>query len=132
METLNGGKTVAVVTNDGASIEVKVGKLKLKQYEAAFKLAEDEFGLTAFICGITKEQLLEVDPEHYENLLAASREVNAKGFFVWRDRTLREMMEKVKSIDPETLKMAMAFDGNLSRPSAPGLRPQPVSPKTRS
>jgi cell division inhibitor SulA len=85
-ETLFGGRIVPVKLNDGAALDVTVKQLRLGQYEAAFKLIDDEIALTALICGQDKAWADNLQPESYEALFTAAQEVNAKGFFAWSTR----------------------------------------------
>lgn len=97
-ETLFGGRTVAVLHEDSSREEIKVHQLRLADYERAYAMLDDEMGLTAFCCGKEKGWVLTLQPESYELLQSAAREVNQRGFFSFaarRDEREREQQAGV-------------------------------------
>ncbi len=99
-ETLLGGRSQSVCLEDGTILQVKVRQLRLDEYERAYPLLTDEFAFTAFCCSpgsvgpapsialvpYTRDWIMTLDPESYEALQLAAREVNAKGFFFYAQR----------------------------------------------
>src|ERR1022692_3142636 len=94
-ETLFGGRDAQALHEDGSVQGIKVRQLRLGEYERAFALIEDEIAFTAFCCsgsgvspdpagtggGYERAWSLTLQPESYETLQLAAREVNEKGFF---------------------------------------------------
>jgi len=103
---LKGGKSVSVTFDNGETAEVFVSKLKLAQYDDAFKVYDKEMELTAFICGRTKNWILGTPPKHenqlteesYELLVQESRAVNEKGFFVFAQREQEKFSARMRAM----------------------------------
>jgi hypothetical protein len=123
-DTLFGGRTASVIFLDGSKSEIKVRQLPLTEYTGAFNLADDEIGLTAYICGIPREKILQVTPESYEALQAAAQEVNAKGFFVYCARQMQRAAEQIQSLGTDILRLAV----EASKSTLP-ITSQPLRPK---
>jgi hypothetical protein len=130
---LAGGKTVTLLIANGPDQNIFVRQLPLRDYDAAFKLLNDEIGLTAF-CALSpadgkpmpKETLFDYSPENYEALFEAAKEVNANGFFLYSARRLRrEEAENLhwariaSELPPETLKAGAISATSSPKPPRP-------------
>lgn len=127
--TLLGGVSVKVILLDGSEAELKVRQLNIGDYAKAkrFVDADDEIGLTAFICGHDAAWANNLQPESYEELYRLAEEVNAKGFFGWLPRQLRREVTKqqaalqlVANWSPEQLKEAMKAGMQMQSTSPTG------------
>ena len=96
VDSLFGGRDVAVKLLDGSDATFRVHQLKLSQYEAAFALLGDEIALTAMICGHEKAWADNLAQESYERLFAAAQEVN-QSFFAWSERRRQREEELQRS-----------------------------------
>lgn len=129
--TLFGGRSVSVIKADGTTETLTVRQLPLRDYEAAFKLSDDEQCLVALICGKDKSWLYgatpeaAITPESYEELLAAAQEVNAKGFFAYAERRQTTMAKRLNSLGADVVKAAAAAAAGISSTPQPRLRPMP-------
>lgn len=126
--TLFGGRLVTVRYGDNHTEDIRVRQLPVADYESAYKLLNDEIGLTALICGRKKEWLTAreesaaISPESYEALYLAAKEVNGQGFFVWSvrqaelDRVAQaRMLSSIAHLPPEALNQIVAMGaGNIS------------------
>ena len=131
-QTLFGGRTVGVVHEDGSAEEILVRQLRLMEYEAAFRLLEDEISLTALICNRDKGWINTLQPEYYETLQAAAREVNAKGFFSYAERRNTQMQQRnekmfatLATLPPEALKQVMEIGSANLKGSSSVSGPRP-------
>jgi hypothetical protein len=131
--TLNGGKTITVILDSGATESVKVLQIKVRQYESAFPLVADEPALVGLLCGKEKAWALMLTSESYEAILETGREVNQRGFFSYCQRRT-ELQEKqnaamigmMAGLPPETIKTFV--DLGKKSPllnSPPGFVPRP-------
>ena len=133
LETLFGGRLITITREDGSTEEIRVRQLPLADFEKAFALLDDELGLVALICGKDKAWLNGtppdykdgVSPESYENLHAAAREVNLRGFFSFSDRrqvreqaTQDRMVKAMSTLTPDALKTAMELGAATSQISS--------------
>ena len=99
--TLFGGVDFSITHEDGSAETIRIRQLRLGEYEAGYRLREDEFSITAFCCSqsaapekpLTKEWVMTLEPRSYETLQAKCREVNQEGFFVWSVRKADEEAE---------------------------------------
>ena len=133
--TLLGGISVKVILLDGSEAEFKVRQLTLGEYPKAkrFVDADDEIGLTAFICGHDAAWANNLLPESYEELHRIAEEVNAKGFFVWlprqqqREATKQQAaLQLVANWSPDQLKEAVKAGLQMQSTSPTGApRPRP-------
>jgi hypothetical protein len=117
-DTLFGGRDVSVFV-DGKPETVRVNQLKLAQYEAAFLKVDDEFELVAFICGKQKPWVYSLAPDSYEDLVAVSQEVNAKGFFVYSARRQKQLVDRVNAMRPEMVRAAAEAATSSRSPMRP-------------
>lgn len=142
-ETLFGGRDAIALHEDGSKTAIRIRQIPLGQYPKAYSLLEDEFALTAFCCCPTgpagvgepfsKDWVLTLLPECYEELQAAAREVNERGFFAYARRQKEREQEAMKveltalsALDPEMLKAAAAVGADGRSTSAmPSPRPRP-------
>lgn len=121
-------KKITVMLEDGKTEEVTVSQFKIREYDRAFDLADDEFGLVELACGKEKGWSQTIHPESFEALYAAVEEVNAKGFFGWcarkRERVKQTIMQ-MASI-PEVGKVIMDAATSAAGSSKQPLRPAPT------
>lgn len=101
--TLFGKKVVEVIFEDSRQGEFTVNQLKLKDYPAAMKLLDDEFGFAAIVCGVNRGLIEALHPESYERVNAAVREVNANGFFTYAARQNERAAENLRNLPPELI-----------------------------
>lgn len=106
METLTGKLTLSLTKEDGSTITAEVSQIKLRDYERAFLLTDDEFAITAIASGLTKSQVLDLIPKDYEQLCSAVKEVNKDGFFAYSARRFAQVMDKMSRVSPEVIKLA--------------------------
>lgn len=124
MNTLNGGKTMTAKFIEGNEKEVTVKQITVGDYKKCFPMVDDEIELTGFVCGLMPPEMNLLTPESYEQLWAAVREVNEKGFFTYATRQLDRAQKQMEAMPPEMLKVAMQ--------SAPALKSQsPGLPQRR-
>ncbi len=123
METLRGGRSAIAKFEDPETPDevVQVRQLPLRDYERAFKLFDDEVGLTALVCGKDKAWGMSLDPKSYEDLHAAAQEVNAGGFFAYAARRQDALVRRINQVSPEMLRAVME---KVSTASPPGLLPR--------
>ena len=122
--SLFGGKTIAVMFEDGKTGELKVTQFKLRDYQRTFLLADDEFALVAAGCGATKELILTLAPESYELALATVKEVNEKGFFVYAGRQMERAAANLRSL-PQAMLEKM-FKPGVTSPTRSPMMPPPA------
>jgi len=115
--TLMGGKTVAVVYDDGRTGELTVSQFKLRDYQRVFQISDDEFALVAAACQVPKEAILTLTPESYELALTATREVNAQGFFVYAGRQMERAAVNLRQMPLALLDKFMAQKSTSRTPS---------------
>jgi len=147
-DTLHGGRNITVkfepvadpAAEGGfrkpAEESIKVRQVRIAEFPAGFELVKtkDEVGLVAFLCARQKPWVLTLQPESYEDILTAGREVNERGFFSFcRRRTEQEeaadasWIAKMTNLPPETLKLAMEMGRKSTLPSLPpGYVPPPA------
>ena len=122
-DTLFGGRAAQARYLDGTTEDLRVRQLPLGEYEAAFKLLEDEIALTARICGRDRAWADQLAPESYEALRLLAEEVNANGFFAWSARQVERLrdqqaraFEALAALPPEALEAAYRL-GLSERPA---------------
>ena len=120
MQTIT-GKNIVVVNEGGTEIPLTIGQLKLVSYPKAVASIDDEIGLTAILAGLEKQAVLELTPESYETLRAATAELNEKGFFVYAQRQVAKATERINKMSPEMLK---AVTEKVLPTLPPGLLPK--------
>ena len=118
--TLFGKKTLQVKYEDGRDGELDIHQLKLKQYQLALPVMEDEIGLVALCSGKPRGVIEALHPDSFEAAYAAVKEVNEKGFFTFADRALERAARNLKSLPPEMLTKVLA---QRSLPASPGSPP---------
>lgn len=124
--TLLGGRPVKVNLLDGTEAEFKVRQLPLNEYEKGFAIADDEIALTALICGHPKEWAYNLQPESYEALYQAAKEVNERGFFASYRRHTEAALQREVAISavvaqmPEEMRRTVMEAGAKAMASATG------------
>lgn len=141
IETLFSGRTVEVLHLDGSKETIKVRQILIGQYPKAYGLMDDEFALTAYCCCDPEDDsavkdvawLTTLRPESYEQLQAAAREVNEKGFFSYASRQRKavqeanaQMFANMAELPPEFLKMAIDLGSKADQRFVP---PSPRPPR---
>lgn len=149
--TLFGGKNITVhfepvadaSAEGGFSVppaeEIKVRQIPVREYETGLPLVDDEPALVGFLCGKNKPWALTLTPESFEDVLAAGREINAKGFFSSCQRHMEraakqqaDMIGVMATMPPETMKLVMERGLAVQAQShSPILSPGFVSPPAR-
>jgi len=109
---------------DGAPCEIDLRPLPLRDYDRAWAALDDEFSLAAVCTGWSRDQVLELAPDSFEQLMAAIRDVNARGFFAWSARrqariaeAARTNMEAIAALPPELAREILA--NAISQSSSP-------------
>lgn len=116
--------------------QIKVRQIPVRDFDAGFQFvkAKDEAALVAFLAGKPKAWALTLTPGSYEDILAAGREVNDRGFFSSCQRRMeleeKEMAAMIKAmgtLPPETLRLAAELGKkSISQTLPPGFVPPPV------
>jgi hypothetical protein len=89
MNTLFGKKEIAVkFADDDEAGTVTVTQFKLADYPALMREYDNEFALVARAVGRDVKFVQTLTPASYEEVLAAMREINAKGFFAYAGRQI--------------------------------------------
>ena len=101
-----------------------IHQLKLRQYQQAFPLLDDELGLVALASGSTRGVIEALHPKSFEAAWRALQEVNADGFFCWSARQMERGAASMKNLPPELLEKVLAQGRSASS------RPSPASPPT--
>lgn len=96
--TLFGGRKITIsLEGDPATpnqVEVTVRQIPIRDYDAGFKSFTDEIELVALMVGKPREFVMTLTPESYEEILAAGREVNERGFFAFCRRRIEADTQK--------------------------------------
>lgn len=106
--TLFGGAQIKVVFADSREDDFKVRQFKVKEYQAAFRLIDDEIALVALACDKPRQVIEELTPESYELAHAKMREVNLAGFFEFAARTMKQNAANLAALPPATLEKVLA------------------------
>lgn len=86
--TILGGNKITITLETGATEEIIVRQIPIRDYGDGFKHFNDEVALVAFLAGKPKEFALTLTPESYEEILSVGQEVNASGFFAFCRRRI--------------------------------------------
>ena len=130
--TLFGGKTVPVVFESGATEELHVRQIKLVEYRALVALLDDEFGLVARVTGKKRAEIETLQPESYQLVFDAVREVNEKGFFTFTRRQQNAGNENLAGLVAAgmPLETVVQLVGAMTKRNSPGssaTMPPPVA-----
>ena len=123
-DTLFGQRVLTVTFEDGRTAEMTIKQFRLKQYQQAFPLLDDELGLVALGAGVARGIIEALHPKSFEAAYAALKEVNADGFFIWSARQMERGAASMKNLPPELLEKVIA----QSQRRSPLLPPSPLSP----
>jgi len=122
-DTLFGQRVLNVTFEDGHTAEMTIKQFKLRQYQQAFPLLDDEIGLVALATGAARGVIEGLHPKSFEAAVAAVKEVNADGFFIWSERQMARGAASMRNLPPELLERVIA----QSKRSA-SLTPLPLLP----
>lgn len=126
--TLFGGVAFNATLADGTSEEIRIRQLPLAEYEKTFPLVDDEFALLAAIVAKSKDWVLNLSPESYEEAAKTAREVNEKGFFSWAVRKMTKQLDQAKmllsAIPASQIESLTKLGQSASQTSSPSLRPR--------
>lgn len=103
-ETLLGGASHDITLADGTTATVKVRQIRLKEYEAAARIADQEFRLVELVCDQPAGWVETVSPESYELLATEMRRLNPS-FFAWQGRKRADLY---RNLPPAVLDRAVA------------------------
>jgi hypothetical protein len=106
-QTLFGGKELSVAFSDTRQDTLKVRQFKVKEYQTAFRLIDDEIGLVALACDRPRAIIEELVPQSYEAVHQAMQEVNANGFFIFAGRAMKRASENLAALPPEALERVL-------------------------
>jgi len=84
-------------TTAGTEREFLLRPIPLKDYDKAWAAMDYEFSLAAVATGISRDQILELEPQEFERLIVAIREINANGFFAWSARRAARIAEAARA-----------------------------------
>ena len=118
-DTLFGRRILPVKYEDGHAGELEISQLKLRQYQQAFPLLDDEIGLVALCCGKPRGVIEALHPDSYEAAHATMKEVNGRGFFIFAARAMERASQNLRALPPEMLEKIMARGLTSSPPSRP-------------
>jgi hypothetical protein len=118
-DTLFGSRILPVTFEDGRTAEMTIKQFKLRQYQQAFPLLDDEIGLIALGAGVARGVIEALHPDSFEAAYTALKEVNAQGFFIWSARQMERGAASMKNLPPELLEKMMAKNPTLPMPSPP-------------
>lgn len=107
-DTLFGGRTLSVTFEDGRPGEMTIKQFRLRQYQQAFPLLDDEIGLVALASATARGLVEALHPKSFEAAYAAVKEVNADGFFIWSARQMERGANSMRNLPPELLEKVMA------------------------
>jgi hypothetical protein len=120
-DTLFGQRVLQVVFEDGREAELTIKQFRLREYQAALQLIEDEIGLVTLACGGKRGVVEALHPKSFELAYAALKEVNAEGFFTWSERQLARGAANMRNLPPEMVERMLAK-------FVPSAKPLPGSP----
>jgi hypothetical protein len=132
-DTLWGGREVRVKlfpAKEGEPLAEEtffVRQFRVGEYRTIFPLSDNEVALCARACvpfPSTDESLKRwtgkveaLTPESYEDVHQAMREVNEKGFFIYRQRGMERAMQNLKEMPPELAKQLAQAPAKPSLPT---------------
>lgn len=125
-DTLFGQRILNVTFEDTRTAEMVIKQFRVKQYQQAFPLMDDEIGLIALASGNVRGFVEMLHPKSFEEAIKAVQEVNAEGFFVWSARQMERGAKAMQSMPAELLERAMKMPGRGSALPTPS----PSSPRT--
>jgi hypothetical protein len=123
METIKGGREVAIMHEDGAPETVLVRQLPVSEYGSAFGKVDDEMALAALVCKRDAAWIASLTPESYEAVQTAMQEVNTGGFFAYSGRRNKMIIDRLNNVKPEVLRLAAE---SVSKTSSSASRMSPV------
>lgn len=126
-DTLFGQRVLNVTFEDGHTAEMTIKQFKLRQYQQAFPLLDDEIGLVALAAGAARGVIEGLHPKSFELAIAAVKEVNADGFFIWSERQMARGAANMKNLPAELIERVIAQSKR-----SPLLTPLPFSPPPAS
>lgn len=101
--TLFGSRVLPVKRNDQSDVEITIHQILLKDYPKAIVLMEDEIGLNALACGLTRTAIEELSPVSYNAVHLAVQEVNRDGFFSYAARQAERAKQNLLVLPPGML-----------------------------
>ena len=124
-ETLLGGASHEITLADGTTITVKVRQIRLKEYEAAGSIADQEFRLVELVCDQPAGWVETVSPDSFELLATEMRRLNPS-FFAWLVRKQADLYRKTPPwlLERAVAEATRAAAGSLSATSSGTLRPR--------
>jgi hypothetical protein len=121
---LLGKVTRAVTFEDGRTGDLEINQFRLRDYRAAFALADDEIGLVALATKQPRNIIETLLPESFELVLANVKEVNKDGFFPFADRKMLAAAENMRKMPPEVLDRI--YGKMPAMPQSPSASPSPT------
>ena len=117
--TLFGGRDLPVKFEDGKEAILTVRQLRLRDYQKALLVMDDEIGLTALVCDAKRGVIEALHPDSYEAAFKAVQEVNKEGFFVFAARQAERAAVNLRNLPPELVEKMISS------------RLSPISPPAR-
>jgi len=102
-DTLRGGREMTVTLETGHTEQIVVSQIKVRDYDKAFNVIDDNTKLIALACERPEKWVLNLSPESYGDLEEALYEVNSSGFF----RSAVRQMQQRAAMFPPDLRQAM-------------------------
>jgi hypothetical protein len=118
-DTLFGSRTLHVTFEDGRKAEIKISQFRLRQYQQAFPLLDDELGLVALASNNPRGVIEALHPASFEEAIKAVREVNAEGFFTFAERRMERGAASMRNLPPEILERLLQAKRFPSPPLSP-------------
>ena len=119
LTTLNGFHPITVVLEDGKTMEVKVRQIRLREYQKAFRLMDNEPALVALVTQQTQQQVETWSPESFEAVYTKLQEVNAAGFFTFAARQFERAAQQMRNLPGVMVEKILAA-GQAKQASPPG------------
>ena len=117
--TLHGFHVVSITLEDGSPAEVKVRQIRLREYQTAFRLMDNEPALVALVTQQTQQQVEAWSPESFEAVYTKLQEVNAAGFFTFAARQLERAAQQMRNLPGVMVEKILAA-GQAKQASPPG------------
>jgi len=122
-DTLFGSRILPVVFEDGRKADLVVSQFRVKQYQQAFPLLDDEIGLVALAAKCTRAEVEALHPESFEEAVKALKEVNEKGFFIWSARQMERGAAGMRNLPPELVEKVIARSQSAKQSPLSPLKP---------
>lgn len=122
--TLKGGATLTVLLENETMQELHIRQLRVRDYDDAFPVYDNEIRLLALACDKPEDFIKELTPESFDSAVAHLNEIN-KGFFGYAQRQMDKLTKRLNGMAPHVIAAAKAkADEKHLNNSVDGLRPR--------